>query len=890
MPIAVVDLRCQAPAGLLAVGSDPIRLTWRVTPAEPGLEQLAYEIETSSTPDCATLAGSSSVEAPDQVAVEAPGSPLRSREVRFYRVRIRTPRGWTDWSPVLGVEAGLLHADDWLARAVTLPEDTGAERPSPAPVLQRDFALNAEVVSARLYVTSLGVHAVYLNGQPVTDALLSPGWTPYRQRLIGESWDVTPLLRRGTNTLSGMLGDGWYRGRLGWEAGRDRCVYGREVALVAQLEMQLADGTVDRILTDESWRASTGELRAADFYDGSVVDLRMRPGAASWRQVALVPFDPSVIEPRVAPPVRVVDVLPVERVPMPGGRVRLDGAQNISGHVRLRVKGEEGSRVTVRHAEVLEPDGSLHTRSLRSAKATDEYTLAESAETVLEPAFTFHGFQHAEVLTDAEVLGAEFVAISSDVLRRGWFECADAGLNRLHENVVWSQRDNFVSVPTDCPQRDERLGWTGDAQAFAPTACTLFDSQAFWASWLRDLALEQHDELGVPSVVPDVVLAGEPRYGRAGWADAATIVPWAVYESYGDIDILRAQLPSMQRWVASLRRRQGPDGLLAESWQFGDWLDPDAPAARPWEAKADSTFLANAFQAHSVRLAADAAELLGEHAWATEHRAIADGIAGATWSRWADHTVTSQTGCAVALQLEVAPVDERPRVAEALARLVTEAGGRVSTGFLGTPLVLPALSSAGYLDEAYLMLLRREWPSWLYQVERGATTVWERWDAIMPDGSIHPGTMTSPPDLPNRDDREPHMLSFNHYAYGAVIDWVYRNLAGLAPDRRSPGYRRVVFAPKPVSGIDWARASVDSPYGMVSIEWRLAERANLVAEIVIPFGSSGTFVAPLASDAVVRIDGREQGPVLELGPGRHSISVERARIAYPDRLASLPNR
>ena len=339
---------------------------------------------------------------------------------------------------------------------------------------------------ARLYVTALGVHDVRINGEPISDELLAPGWTPYDERLLADTYDVTSRLRPGPNVIVARLGDGWYRGRLGWDPGEDRCRYGREVGLIAQLEWDTDDGTSHRLVTDGSWMATTGEIRSADLYDGSVIDLRERlvgldqPGQvdADWRPVAVVPFDARVIEPRIAPPVRVIERWEAQ-LPTAGpvdGILRLDAGQNISGFVRLRVRGRPGDRITVRHAEVREPDGSLHTRALRSARATDTYILADEGVTDLEPAFTFHGFQYADVETSAEVLAAEFVAISSDTPRRGSFACSDARLTRLHENVVWSQRDNFVSVPTDCPQRDERLGWTGDAQAFAPTACTLFDS------------------------------------------------------------------------------------------------------------------------------------------------------------------------------------------------------------------------------------------------------------------------------------------------------------------------------------------------------------------------------------------------------------------------------
>lgn len=897
----IVDLRTQVPDGVLAIGRDPVRLTWRVSPAVAGRVQLAYEVETSRSPGFEdVIASTGPVESSDQVGIVAPGKPLLSREVRYLRVRISTVEGWTPWGSVVAVEAGLLDPEDWVAQAVTLPDDPGAERQSPVPLVRRDFEIAGEVVKARLYVTSHGVHRVTLNGVPVSNDILAPGWTTYSHRLLGETYDVTSLLSHGANAIAGMLGDGWYRGRLGWDpSGGDRCRYGRDVALVAQLEIELADGTSQVIATDPSWRASTAEILSADLYDGATVDLRQRKDGwqlsghdeTGWRAVRVVPFDPTIVEPRSAPPVRRVAVLPARRIDRPNGSVMLDGGQNIAGWVVLTVRGKAGDRVTVRHAEVLEPDGSLHLRALRTAKAADTYILADDAPTELEPSFTFHGFRFAEVVTQAELLDAEFVVISSAMPRRGEFTSSDASLDRFHANVVWSQRDNFVSVPTDCPQRDERLGWTGDAQAFAATASTLFDSQAFWQSWLRDLDLDQHDDLGVPSVVPDVVLHDDGRYGRAGWGDAATIVPWAVYESYGDVSVLRRAYGSMRRWVDSLRRRGGVDGLLGTTFQFGDWLDPDAPGDRPSEAKTSSDYLANAFYAHSARLTADAGTLLGDEAVAAAHLALSDTVRDRTWARWADHAVTTQTGCAVALQFGICPAPERPAVAAALARLVREAEGRVSTGFLGTPLVLPALAGGGYFDEAYLMLLRHAPPSWLYQVDRGATTVWERWDAILPDGSIHPGTMTKPPIVEGGEPSAGHMLSFNHYAYGAVIDWVYRNVGGVAPDLARPGYRQVLFAPRPHAAIDRAAASADTPYGKVSISWRLREDGTFAAEVDLPFGTSGAFTAPITAGSNVLVDGVDGvddgtgDGVIHLAAGHHVLTVSEPRV-YGRRPAS----
>jgi alpha-L-rhamnosidase len=861
-------------------GRGPLRLDWSVT-STSSTTQVGYEIQAAATTAFdAGVHTTGPVPGPDQLDVAAPGGPLRSREVRHLRVRVATGAGWSAWSEPATVTAGLLGAADWQAVAVTLPDDPGRRAQAPSPLLRKGFRLPAAPVRARLHATSLGVHDLRINGTRVGDHLLDPGWTAYGQRLLVTSHDVTGLLAAGANVLAGVLGDGWYRGRLGWDPQEDRCRYGREVGLLAQLEVELADGSTVTVGTDGSWRASTGEIRSADLYDGCLIELGHRqpgwgrPGFddSGWVPAAVVPLDLSVLQPRVAPPVRVVRTFAPARSEV-AGAVRLDAGQNVAGVVRLTVRGRAGDRVVVRHAEVLEPDGGLHTLSLRSAKATDTYVLAGEEPVVLEPAFTFHGFRYAEVRTDAEVLGAEVLAVSSDTPPRAEFRCSDEALTRFHENVRWSQRDNFVSVPTDCPQRDERLGWTGDAQAFAPTACTLFDSRAFWESWLVDLALDQSADGAVPSVVPNILGDGEFALGRAGWADAATMVPWAVHVAYDDRELLARQLPSMTALVGYLQARRGAAGLLGGEFQFGDWLDPDAPGDRPHKAKTDPDFLANAYLVHSARLVARAGAVLGDEVSARAHRELAAEVAGLTWARWREHALTTQTGCAVALELGIAPAADEEAVGQALAGLVREAGGRIATGFLGTPLVLPALSRTGHLAEAYLMLLRHDMPSWLYQVDRGATTVWERWDAIRADGSIHDGVMHMP-------DGDSQMLSFNHYAYGAVIDWVYRTLAGLAADPDRPGYRHVLLAPRPVAGIDHVAASVRTAFGSIEVDWSTVD-GTFSARYVLPFGVTGTLHPPVGPESVLTVDGRPATGPVRLGPGRHQVTVTSAEVTRP---------
>ncbi len=875
----VVAVRTQYEPGLLGVPLAPVRLSWQAESDDPAARQVAHQVAVRRLP-AGDAAGDwrelDVVPGDDPIDVPAGDGALTSRERREYRVRIATPAGWTDWSRVVVVEAGLA-PEDLVADVVDIPSEVAG----PVPILRREFTLPAAPVSARLHVTALGVLDVWVNGRRAVDEVLSPGWTSYTGRVLVSTVDVTDLLREGPNAIVGLVGDGWYRGRMGFA---DRTgIYGDRIGLLAQLEVTLPDGSVEVVATGDGWRGGFGAVTSASIYDGTDIDLTRDAGAfaepgfddAGWTPVDVVPDDRAILEPRMSPPVRVVDERPMTRTDHPD-RVLLDAGQNVSGWVRLTVRGRAGDTVTVRHAEVLEPSGELHTKALRSARATDVYTLADDAEVTLEPVFTFHGFRYADVVTDAEVVAATAVVISSDLAPRSTFASSHPALDQFHSNVVWSQRDNFVSVPTDCPQRDERLGWTGDAQAFAATASTLFDAEMFWASWLRDLEIDQDDDGAVASVVPDIIRPGDMvmggvaanPMGRAGWADAATIVPTAVHESSGGTLVLEQQLGSMRRWVEHLRARAGDDVVLpTEPFQYGDWLDPDAPGDRPWQAKVSSDYVANAFYARSAQLLARVESLVGDAGRAEEYAALARRVADATWQRWGAEAVATQTGAALALEFDLAPAPERDAIARRLAENVRAEDGRIATGFLGTPLVLFALSRNGHLAEAYRMVLRREAPSWLYQVDRGATTVWERWDAILPDGSIHGGEMDTD------DGGSAGMLSFNHYAYGAMVDWVYRTVAGLAPDPERPGYRVVHVAPRPADGLDRAAASIDTRLGRLAIDWAVRDDV-LEVELTVPFGARALLDLPVTGASTVAVDGGEAGASpAELGHGVHCLVV-----------------
>ncbi|WP_330286116.1 family 78 glycoside hydrolase catalytic domain [Streptomyces sp. NBC_00576] len=836
----VIGLHTSDDSGLVATPCLQPRLSWSLASERPGVLQHAYEIQVSADQSFDDPASSGEVESGLVTDHPWPAPPLRSRELRYWRVRVRTDLGWTEWSGPVQVEAALLDEMDWTARPVHVPSDRGRTSPGPVPLLRREFDLPAEPVSARLYVTSLGVHRTAVNGRPVSDELLEPGWTSYPNRLLYATYDVTGLLVPGRNALAAAVGDGWYRGHLTWH--KNRNVYGDTSALLAQLEVTLADGTTVMVVTDDHWRGSYGDLLAADLYDGCERDLRHEPDGwqlpgfddLDWEQADALPL-PTGLTQRTHPPVRVVQVIQPERRTLTDGTIALDAGENITGWLRFRAGGPAGSTVTVRHAEVLDEDGRLLTSILRGARATDQYTLV-GGTVELKPEFTFHGFRYAEIDASPGVTieAIEVDVMASDLRRIGDFRCSDERVNTLYDNVVRSQRGNFLAVPTDCPQRDERLGWTGDIMAFAPTACTNFDSRTFLDSWLTDLRIEQRPDGAVPLVIPDVDLGELPPMDlpfagtAAGWGDAATVVPTALFDAYGRRSLLGRHYAAMRAWVEFTAGRLDEDGTWSGNAQLGDWLDPAAPPEHPERATTDSAYVATVFVANSARLLADAARELDHVEDADWYAALHRRTAEAAWRKWGDHARTTQTGCALALEFGIAPATERADVGEALAALVRANSGRIATGFLGTPFVLPALTASGHSDEAYQLLLNTECPGWLYQVERGATTMWERWDAIRPDGTID-------------TEKAGTMLSFNHYAYGAVAAWLYRSVAGLRPT--APGYRTVDIAPHPGGHLTSADASIVTPYGTVSVAWSISSN-TLAVDISLPPGTTGRFRAP----------------------------------------------
>lgn len=775
-------------------------------------------------------------------------------------VRVEGDDGvWSEWSAPLAFTTRFL-TGPWPAPLLAHP----APPDEAAPLfLRREIELPDDVVAATVLTVAQGVHHVLVNGVEIDDHVLTPGWTSYRDRLAATATDVTPLIRPGAATVIAVRAvGGWFTERYGFGPNAAR-VYGDQPAVSLRVCLRHADGRTTE-LDHDGWTVDprpplvTSGLYAGDEYDAR----RESPGwtragfdDAAWLPARTAPLPRDVgIEVLDTEPVRRTgEIAPVALHRGADERTTIvDFGQNLVGRLRLVVDAPEGAVVTLRHAEVLE-DGELCTWPLRAASATDRFVSDGSGARAYEPPFAVHGFRYAEISGLPAPLDPEHVravVVGSDLRRTGWFSSSHPLLDRLHENVVWSLRGNLLSVPTDCPQRDERLGWTGDAQVFAPAAASIFDVDAFFGSWLDDVVLEQRSNDGVvPTVVPNT-LGAFAAVAAAGWGDVITTVPTLLAERYGDREVRRRLAPAMAAWVDACERASGDDGLWESGFQYGDWLDPTA--ARPDKARADPGLVASAYRIRSARLAAEALRDAGDAAAAER----ADRTAGRATTAFRDAYLTPRgrlmsdapTAYALVLAFELAPADLRAALAERLAFLLRAGGYRVATGFLGTPLVLDALLDHGQEHAAEQLLFQTMCPSWLYPVTQGATTVWERWDAVRPDGSLHPSGM----------------VSLNHCALGAVADVLHRRIGGLAP--AAAGYRRLLIAPWFPTALTHAEVAHETPFGRARVRW---ERHDGLVRV--------TAEVPTGTDAEVVLPGR--GPVV-VGAGRHEWSVPSAPVRH----------
>ncbi len=879
----VTNLRCEYLKNPIGIEAERARLSWQILSYGSNVMQSAYEIRVANTPanlkkSAGLIWTSGKVNSDQSVNVEYGGPALKSMQRVYWQVRV-----WDNnnraaaWSEPAFWETGILQPELWSASWITMENEKEMEGSKPAHYYRKEFYINNKISSARVYVTSLGLFELYLNGQKVGDDLFTPGWTSYNKRLQYQTYDVTEMLHE-ENAIGAIVGDGWYRGTITTVRGRP--CYGEKLALLVQLELNYTDGTSQTITTDKNWKVTTGPILESDIYNGEKYDanLEMRGWASvgfrdeNWQNAAVLDHPKDILTAPQGVPVKAIEeISPVNILTTPKGETVFDMGKNMVGWVRLKVKGNKGDEVVLKFAEVLDKEGNFYMDNLRKADCTDTYILKGEGEELYEPTFTFHGFRFVQIEgikskpTLDQITG---VVIHSEMAPTGNFVCSDPMINQLQKNIVWGQKGNFLDVPTDCPQRDERMGWTGDIQVFSPTAAFNFDVAAFFTRWSKDLAADQLPNGMVTDVVPD------NRFGRGGstaWGDAAIIVPWTNYLVYGDKRILEVQYSSMKGWVDYMTSRAGEDHLWTGDKHYGDWLAFATTRSDYPGATTEKDLIATAYYRYSSNLLAKIAKIIGNETDAGKYSTLSENIKKAFISEFvtpAGRLVSNtQTAYVLALSFDLLPDELVPKAAAYLADDVRKMG-HLTTGFVGTPLLCKALSDHGYADLAFMLLNRKEYPSWLYPVTQGATTIWERWDGQKPDGTFQTTGMNS----------------FNHYAYGAIGEWLYTYVAGIRLDDQNPAYKHFFLSPQPGGGLTHAKADFQSVYGKISSNWEISEGkfnyqieipANTTATVTLPGANleAMNLSAAMQKGAVQKADGVE----LKLGSGSYSF-----RYAMPD--------
>ncbi|MCL6601260.1 MAG: glycoside hydrolase family 78 protein [Paenibacillus sp.] len=772
----------------------------------------------------------------DSLSFELP-IQLKARTRYYWRVEVWADNGDHAMSETAWFETAKLD-EPWEAKWIVPDMDKEHH-----PLLSRTFKLSGAITSARAYVCGLGLYEMQINGTKAGDEYLTPHFNAYHKWLQYQTYDVTKLLGEGENLVQVSLGNGLYKGRFGFD-GHSRELYGSEFALLCEIRVTYADGTTEVLKSDAEWKAERSQIMDGNLYDGEVYDAKFKATELHVVHEAELGFER--LKARMSLPVTVKEELkPIEVIKTPAGETVLDMGQNMVGWMRFRTRAPKGTIIRFQHGEVLQ-EGNFYRENLRTAKAEYVYT-ADGEDAVVRPFFTFYGFRYVKVEGwPGELDPDDFTGcvLYSDMEQIGSFETSDPLVNRLFLNALWGQKGNFLDVPTDCPQRDERMGWTGDAQVFSGAACFNMDTYAFYSKYGYDMYQEQEDREGmVPMVVPAVNV---PSGGSSAWADAATIIPWNVYLHYGDKAILEQQYESMKSWVDFIiRADEGSGGkrLWTVGFQFGDWLSLDGSNSESSMGGTDQDFVASAYYCYSSRLVAKAATVLGLKDDASYYERISGEVRQAIENEFLTKNgrlaIDTQTAYAIALKMELVPEMYRKRLVDGLVNRLRKDQNHLTTGFVGTPYLNFALSDNGCEELGYTLLLNDDYPSWLYAVKLGATTIWERWNSIDTDGKIG----------------NPGMNSLNHYAFGAIAEWMYRVIAGINPSEDAPGFRRVVLAPKPDFRLRWAKAKVESVAGTFKSEWKFEEDGGLEFRFEIPFHSTALVRLPRAAAVPVSIDG-----------------------------------
>ena len=865
--LAVGELSCEHRINPMGVDVTP-RLSWKLKGSGRNIMQAAYSLRVSTDKNFRTNSWQSGkVGSAESLLQTYAGKPLESGKRYYWEVKVWDAAGnESPWSAPAYWETGLLKADDWKARWIVPVQSE--ERLMPGLLLRKEFSITKKPVSARAYVTSHGFYELHLNGKKVGDEYFTPGWTSYNKRLQYQVFDVTAFIQPGANSVGAMLADGWYRSSLAWQ--NNWALWGKKLGLLCQLELRFADGSSQTIVTDDSWKGSQdGPVVKDGIYVGENYDARKEMSGwdksgfdeSAWKPVTVSDTSKDNLVATESVPVKKIrEITPLRIFKTPKGLLVADFGQNMVGWVRLKVKGNAGTTVTIRHAEVLDKSGNFYTDNLRSATATAGYTLKGGDEETYEPRFSFFGFRYISVdgypgeLKPGDITG---VVLHSDMTATGTFECSDAMINQLQHNIQWGQKGNFVDVPTDCPQRDERLGWTGDAQAFCRTAAFNMDVSAFFSKWLKDVSADQDPDGKVPFVIPDVL---RNHATSAGWGDVSVIAPWTIYQVFGDKRILETQYPGMKAYVEYIHKTAGDSYLWKGGSVFGDWLFYKSMAQTENDGYTSPDMIATMFYAYSTHLLAQTAAVLGK----TEDAQRYNDLFGKIRDAFNRNYVTpegriaseSQTSYVLALQFELLPDSLRPKATQYLVDDIKSRDNHLSTGFLGTPYLCHVLSANGRADVAYDLLLQKTYPSWLYPVKMGATTIWERWDGEKTDSTFEDVAMNS----------------FNHYAYGAIGDWMYRVVAGI--EIGEAGYRHILIQPHPDKKFTYAKSGFESSYGLIASGWERKD-GKMTLKVKIPANTTATIIVPGARPDKVTENGVAIGRVFkEIRQDKNNVLIE----------------
>ncbi len=860
------------------------RFSWQLVSPKRNILQTAYELVVKQNKK--TLWSSGKVQSSSSLFNAYQGIELPSDTKLTWQVKAWDNQGQvSEWARANFQTA--LKKQDW--KAAWINSGIAADSVNGiVPMFRKTFELSKKIVNATVYVTARGIYEIQLNGKRMGDAYLTPGWTSYNKHLQYHTYDVTGLLASGKNAISAMLGSGWYRTHLAWEGKQN--IYGSETALLFQLEVVYTDGSKETIVSDNSWKANESDITFSEIYNGESIDARKRisgwskPGFndSQWKNVVLKDFPKNYINAAVNDPIRKHESFkPVRVLTSPKGETILDFGQNLVGWVVVKAQGNAGDKITLSHFEMLDKFGNPYFANLRSAKAQANYILSGKGVDTFEPHFTFFGFRYVKIETTGTPPSggweATAYALYSDMEPTGSFECSNPMVNQLQKNIQWGQKGNFLDVPTDCPQRDERLGWTGDAEVFSRTASYNFNTDQFFAKWLRDVTVDQSTNGAVPHVIPDVLndpkASSSATFGpsqAAGWGDAGIIIPYNVYTTFGDKQVLENQYTTMR---ASLNyiRKEAKNDLWNTGFQFGDWLsyrvDESRASTGSNSAITDNYLVAQCFYAYDIQLMLKAAKVLGKNEDVQDYTILLERVKKAFQKEYMTESgrliSETQTAYVLALQFNMLPDAFRQQAVERLENNIKSFKYHLTTGFLGTPFLSHVLTRFGKTDIAYRLLLQDTYPSWLYPIKaHGATTIWERWDSMKPDSTF----------------QSPSMTSFNHYSYGAVGDWMYRTIAGIdTKEFDGAGYKQIIIKPEPGGGLTYAKGSLKTNYGLLISSWKIAD-GKLILDVQIPTNTNATIYFPTKNYASITENGKSVHVIADgtttVGSGSYSFTME----------------